>query len=73
MKAGAILSKDLALNKARLLLLLAVSNGLKGEELSLIFLGQAYPYDVLFCKYFYISTEHLYLFGSDTVIDNDLV
>jgi L-asparaginase len=37
MKAGAILSKDLALNKARLLLLLGVSNGLKGEELSKLF------------------------------------
>jgi L-asparaginase len=37
MKAGAILSKDLALNKARLLLLLGVSNGLKDEELSKLF------------------------------------
>jgi len=37
MKAGAFLSKDLALNKARLLLLLGVSNGLKGEALSKLF------------------------------------
>jgi len=37
MKAGAFLSKDLALNKARLLLLLGVSSGLKGEELSKLF------------------------------------
>lgn len=37
MKAGAFLSKDLALNKARMLLLLGVSNGLKGEELSKLF------------------------------------
>ena len=36
-KAGAILSKDLALNKARLLLLLGISNGLKGEALSKLF------------------------------------
>ena len=37
MKAGAFLSKDLALNKARLLLLLGVSNGLKGEALAKLF------------------------------------
>ena len=37
MKEGAFLSKDLALNKARLLLLLGVSNGLKGEALSKLF------------------------------------
>ena len=37
MKVGAVLSKDLALNKARMLLLLAVSNGLKGEEINKLF------------------------------------
>ena len=37
MKAGAFLSKDLALNKARLLLLLGVSNGMSKEELSKLF------------------------------------
>ena len=37
MKAGAFLSKDLSLNKARLLLLIGVSNGLKGEALSKLF------------------------------------
>jgi len=37
MKAGAFLSKDLALNKARILLLLGVSNGLSKEELTKLF------------------------------------
>ena len=37
MKAGAFLSKDLALNKARLLLLLGASNGMSKEELAKLF------------------------------------
>ncbi len=37
MKAGAFLSKDLSLNKARLLLLLGVSNGMDNEALAKLF------------------------------------
>ena len=37
MKAGAVLSKDLALNKARLLLQIAVSNGMSQEDIVKLF------------------------------------